>query len=82
MNKKNDSYNYQFQVEAFDELTNCYKREALYEKIKEAVDENKDFILLKIDIDDFADFNNRFGHITKHMAKSIIKISEIINIYF
>ena len=45
MNKKNDSYNYQFQVEAFDELTKCYKKEALYEKIKEAVDENKEFIL-------------------------------------
>ena len=67
MNKKNDSYNYQFQVEAFDELTKCYKKEALYDKIKKAVDENKEFILLKIDIDDFTDFNNRFGHMLGDM---------------
>ena len=76
MNKKNDSYNYQFQVEAFDELTKCYKKEALYEKIKEAVDENKEFILLKIDIDDFADFNNRFGHMLGDMI--LIEISTLI----
>ncbi len=76
MNKINEFYNYQSKDTSFDELTKCYKKEALYEKIEEAVNDKKEFILLKIDIDDFSDFNNRFGHMLGDMI--LIEISTLI----
>ena len=76
MNLKNDCYNFELEDKNYDELTKCYKKDALYEKIKEAVKEKREFILLKIDIDDFSLFNNRFGHMLGDMI--LIEISTLI----
>ena len=76
MNQKNDCYNFELEDKNYDELTKCYKKDALYEKIKEAVKEKREFILLKIDIDDFSLFNNRFGHMLGDMI--LIEISTLI----
>ena len=67
MENKIEFYNYQLKSEYVDELTKCYKKETLYEKIKEAINEKKEFILMKIDIDNFSNFNNTFGHMLGDM---------------
>ncbi len=45
-----------------DPLTKCYSKNFIIEKIKEAIDDNKEFTLMILDIDNFKLFNDNYGH--------------------
>ena len=60
----------------FDELTKCYNKDAFFRIIDNAIAKNKEFVLMKIDIDDFKSFNKKYGHMFGDML--LIEIAGII----
>ena len=60
----------------YDDLTKCYKKELLYEKINESINNKKEFALMKIDIDYFKEFNQKYGHMFGDMI--LIEIAGIL----
>ena len=60
----------------YDDLTKCYKKELLYEKINESINNKKEFALMKIDIDYFKEFNQKYGHMFGDMI--LIDIAGIL----
>ena len=62
-----------------DDLTKCLTKKVLYEKIKESIKNKKEFVLMKIDIDDFKAFNELYGHMFGDMI--LIEVASIIKAY-
>ena len=64
---------------SIDDLTKCYTRDALYDKIEESIIYKKEFAIMKVDIDNFKDFNNLYGHIFGDMM--LIEIAATIKAF-
>ena len=60
-----------------DDLTKCVTRTKFDAEIKKAMDEKSEFLLVLIDIDNFKEFNERYGHVLGDIA--LIEISVKLN---
>ncbi len=59
-----------------DYLTKCYTMNTFYELMKKSIERKQEFIVMKIDIDNFKDFNEKHGHMYGDML--LIEIGSII----
>lgn len=68
-----------------DDLTKCYSKDTLIDAMKESIERKQEFVLMKIDVDNFKAFNEKYGHMFGDMLLieigSIIKSSIIHNGY-
>ena len=68
-----------------DDLTKCYSKDTFLESMNKAIDRKQEFVLMKIDIDNFKTFNEKYGHMFGDMLLveigAIIKSSIIRNGY-
>ena len=73
------STNREEMVSSIDDLTKCLTKDIFYEKINESIAAKKEFVLMKIDIDDFSKFNETYGHMFGDMI--LIEIAGLIKKY-
>ncbi len=59
-----------------DDLTKCYSKDTFYEAMNKSIERKQEFVLMKIDIDDFKAFNEKYGHMFGDMI--LIEIGSII----
>ena len=73
------STNMEEMTSKLDDLTKCYTKEVLYDKISKSIIDKKEFVLMKIDIDNFKSFNEIYGHMFGDMI--LIEIAGIIKAF-
>ena len=59
-----------------DDLTKCYTEDTFYEKMNKSIENKQEFVVMKIDIDNFKSFNEKYGHMFGDML--LIEIGAII----
>lgn len=71
-----------YQMAIRDKLTNQYNREYMESTLKEAIKQNKPFVVAMLDIDHFKGFNDAYGHqfgdltlitVTKFISKQLVE---------
>lgn len=63
-------------ISMLDDLTKCYNKEAFYDVLNKSIEKKQEFVLMKIDIDNFKEFNEKYGHMFGDML--LIEIGAII----
>ena len=73
------SSNQEENITTLDDLTKCYTKDVLYDKINESIILKREFALMVVDIDNFKEFNETYGHMFGDMI--LIEIAGIIKAF-